>query len=92
PFTPERIKEIKDQEEEARKNQSLRSVLETPSRDFIITSNGTKVPVVDLEGKTVGLYFILSTFRKSSDFTGILVKVYNELKAKEDNFEIVMIP
>nr|XP_043606597.1 probable nucleoredoxin 1 [Erigeron canadensis] len=92
PFTPERVKEIKDQEAESRKNQSLRSILETPSRDFIITSNGNKVLIADLEGKTVGLYFILSTFKKSSDFTGTLVKVYNELKAKEDNFEIVMIP
>lgn len=48
--------------------------------------------VTDLEGKTVGLYFMLSTYKKSSDFTGTLVKVYNELKAKEENFEIVMIP
>ncbi|KAJ0631281.1 putative protein-disulfide reductase [Helianthus annuus] len=43
PFTPERVKEIKDQEEEARKNQTLRSLLETPSRDFVIKANGDKV-------------------------------------------------
>ncbi|KAI3812473.1 hypothetical protein L1987_17183 [Smallanthus sonchifolius] len=92
PFTPERVKEIKDQEEEAKKNQSLRSLLESPSRDFIIKANDNKVPVTELEGKTVGLYFILSTFKKSSDFTSTLVKVYNELKAKDCNFEIVMIP
>lgn len=35
---------------------------------------------------------MLSTFKKSSDFTGTLVKVYNELKAKDASFEIVMIP
>ncbi|GKA02355.1 probable nucleoredoxin 1 [Tanacetum coccineum] len=92
PFTPERVKEIKDQEEEARKNQSLRTILESPSRNYVITANGDKVFVTDLEGKTVGLYFMLSTYKKSSDFTGTLVKVYNELKAKEENFEIVMIP
>nr|GEX88054.1 probable nucleoredoxin 1 [Tanacetum cinerariifolium] len=92
PFTPERVKEIKDQEEEARKNQSLRTILESPSRNYVITANGDKVFITDLEGKTVGLYFMLSTYKKSSDFTGTLVKVYNELKAKEENFEIVMIP
>lgn len=35
---------------------------------------------------------MLSTFKKSSDFTVTLVKVYNELKAEDENFEIVMIP
>ncbi|XP_024993483.1 probable nucleoredoxin 1 [Cynara cardunculus var. scolymus] len=92
PFTPERVKEIKEQEEEARRNQSLRSILESPSRDFVITANGNKALVTNLEGKTVGLYFSLSSFKKSSDFTGTLVKTYNELKAKEENFEIIMIP
>ncbi|KAJ0631283.1 putative protein-disulfide reductase [Helianthus annuus] len=92
PFTPERVKEIKDQEEEARKNQTLRSLLETPSRDFVIKANGDKVPIAELEGKTVGIYFMLSTFKRSSDYTGTLVNVYDELKAKDSNFEIVMIP
>ncbi|KAI3728294.1 hypothetical protein L6452_16928 [Arctium lappa] len=92
PFTPERLKEIKEQEEEARRNQSLRSILESPSRDFVIAANGNKALVPDLEGKTIGLYFSMSSFKKSSDFTGTLVKVYNELKAKEEKFEVVMIP
>ncbi|PWA52700.1 C1-like protein [Artemisia annua] len=42
PFTPERVKEIKDQEEEARKNQSLRTILESPSRNYICTADGDK--------------------------------------------------
>lgn len=50
------------------------------------------MPVTELEGKTVGLYFILSTFKRSSDFTSTLVEAYNKLKAKDSNFEIVMIP
>ncbi|KAI3698480.1 hypothetical protein L2E82_42055 [Cichorium intybus] len=92
PFTPERVKEIKDQEEEARKNQSLKSILESPSRGFVISPNGKKVNITELEGKTVGLYFVLSSFKRSTDFTPTLVKVYNELKSKQENFEIVMIP
>jgi nucleoredoxin len=43
PFTQERIKELKDQEEAARRDQSLRSLLVFRSRDFVISSNGNKV-------------------------------------------------
>ena len=43
PFTSARIQELKDQEEEARRNQSLRSLLVSPSRDFVISSDGKKV-------------------------------------------------
>ena len=43
PFTPEKIKELKEQEEEARRNQSLRSILVSGARDFVISSNGNKV-------------------------------------------------
>ncbi|KAI6694821.1 hypothetical protein NL676_022531 [Syzygium grande] len=52
PFTPERIKELKEQEEAAKRNQSLTSLLVRESRDFIVTSDGKKVPVTELEGKT----------------------------------------
>ncbi|KAJ9549066.1 hypothetical protein OSB04_021609 [Centaurea solstitialis] len=48
-FTPERLKEIKEQEDEARKNQSLRSILESPSRNFLITTNGNKVKLFNEE-------------------------------------------
>lgn len=43
PFTQERIKELKDQEEAARRDQSLRSLLVFRSRDFVISPNGNKV-------------------------------------------------
>jgi nucleoredoxin len=43
PFTEERIKELKDQEEAARRNQSLGSLLVTRSRDFVISPNGNRV-------------------------------------------------
>lgn len=43
PFTQEKIKELKDQEEAVRRNQSLRSILVSRSRDFIISSDGRKV-------------------------------------------------
>jgi nucleoredoxin len=43
PFTSERVKELKDQEEEAKRNQSLRSLLVSRSRDFVISADGNKV-------------------------------------------------
>lgn len=43
PFTPERIKELKDKEEDARRNQMMRSILVHSSRDFVLSSDGNKV-------------------------------------------------
>lgn len=92
PFTQERVKELKEAEEEAIRNQSLKTILHTSSRDFVISADGKKVPVNDLEGKTVGLYFSMYTFGGSSEFTRKLLEVYQNLKDKKENFEIVMIP
>ncbi|XP_048132436.1 probable nucleoredoxin 1 [Rhodamnia argentea] len=92
PFTPERIKELKDQEEAARRNQSLTSLLVHGSRDFVVLSDGNKVPVTELEGKIVGLYFSLSTYKSCSDFSPKLREVYEKLKEKGESFEIVQIP
>lgn len=50
------------------------------------------MPVTELEGKTIGLHFSLSSFSGSVIFTEKLVKVYNELKEKGESFEIVTIP
>ncbi|GKA10667.1 probable nucleoredoxin 1 [Tanacetum coccineum] len=36
----------------ARENQSLRTILESPSRNYTITANGDKVNVNNLQGKT----------------------------------------
>lgn len=49
----------------------------------------TQIPVSELEGKTVGLYF--SVNRGCTDFTPQLVEVYEKLKAKGENFEVVLI-
>lgn len=43
PFSPERIQKLKEQEEEAKRNQSLKSLLVSQSRDYVITSDGKKV-------------------------------------------------
>ncbi|KAL0796873.1 hypothetical protein Bca101_068250 [Brassica carinata] len=38
----EKMKEIKEEEERARREQTLKSVLVTPSRNFVITRDGNK--------------------------------------------------
>ncbi|GKV22886.1 hypothetical protein SLEP1_g32703 [Rubroshorea leprosula] len=91
PFSAEKIKELKEQEEKARREQSLRSILVSPNCDFVISSDGNQVPVSELEGKTVGLYFAVSSYPPSVTFTPKLVEAYNKLKEQGESFEIVLI-
>ncbi|KAH6805225.1 DC1 domain-containing protein [Perilla frutescens var. frutescens] len=92
PFTSEHIEKLKEQEEEAKRNQSLKTLLVSHFRDYVITSDGKKVPVAELEGKTVGLYFLLATYNGCLAFNPKLIEVYKSLKEQGANFEIVMIP
>ncbi|KAH7857457.1 hypothetical protein Vadar_012932 [Vaccinium darrowii] len=92
PFTQERIKEIKDEEEKAKREQPLKFLLASRSRDFVISANGNKVPISELEGNTIGLYFAESSYRKCVKFTSKLIEVYDKLKANGEKFEVVMIP
>ncbi|XP_038876880.1 probable nucleoredoxin 1 isoform X2 [Benincasa hispida] len=91
PFTPEKITQLMNQELVARRNQSLRSILVSSSRDFVVTSKGEKVPVAELEGKVVGLYFSLFSYERCIAFTPKLVDAYEELKGMGERFEIVLI-
>ncbi|KAJ0038032.1 hypothetical protein Pint_22962 [Pistacia integerrima] len=91
PFTSEKIKEMKEEEKRAKTKQSLKSILVSKSRDFVISSDGKMISVSELEGKTVGLYFSVIYNKSCADFTPKLVKVYEELKEKGQGFEIVLI-
>ncbi|KAK9117164.1 hypothetical protein Sjap_016111 [Stephania japonica] len=91
PFTEERLKELKDEEERARREQSLRSLLVSTSRDFLVSSDGTQVPVASLEGKIVGLYFSASAYHPCVDFTEKLVEVHGELIKKGESFQVVLV-
>ncbi|WOL12154.1 putative nucleoredoxin 1 [Canna indica] len=91
PFTAERIQVLVEEEEAAKKNQTLRSLLISPSRDFVISKDKNKVPVLDLEGKIIGLYFLMSSFQPCIDFTKSLKEMYLKLKENGENFEIVLV-
>ncbi|XP_058080099.1 probable nucleoredoxin 1 [Magnolia sinica] len=91
PFTEERLEELREEEENEKKNQTLRSFLVSRSRDFLNSNDGNRVPVSDLEGKMVGLYFSLSSLKPCREFTTNLIEIYGQLKEREENFEIVLI-
>ncbi|XP_050206681.1 probable nucleoredoxin 1 [Mercurialis annua] len=91
PFTAERIKELKELEEEARRNQTLKSILAFESRDYVISSDGKKIPISELEGKTIGIYFSLSSYKSCVDFTSTLAEVYEKLKSNGEDFEVVFV-
>lgn len=46
PFTSERMEEFKEQEEVARREQSLKSILVSGSRDYVLDADGKKVILV----------------------------------------------
>ncbi|OIT33172.1 putative nucleoredoxin 1 [Nicotiana attenuata] len=92
PFTQERLNELKEQEETAKREQSLKSILESQSRNYVVAADGRKVPVAELEGKIVGLYFSMTSFEECELFTRKLINMYDKLKAQGENFEVVMIP
>lgn len=91
PFTPERIKQLKEEEEASRQNQTLKSLLVSASRDYVILNDDKKVPISEIEGKTVGLYFTVNSYPPCVEFTEKLVEIYNKLKEKGESFEVVMI-
>lgn len=91
PFTDERIHELKEEEERAKREQSLRSLLVNGSRDFLISADGVQVPVSELERKTVGLYFAMAAHKGCLSFTKRLMEVYEKLKEKGESFEVVFV-
>lgn len=91
PFTPEKIAQLKEEEEAAKENQNLKTLLVYGSRDYVISSDEKKVSVTELEGKMVGLYFSVGAYKPCADFTKKLAEVHKELKEKGENFEIVVL-
>lgn len=47
PFTKEKIKELKEQEERAKREESLKTILVSHSRDFVVSSKGEKVIIME---------------------------------------------
>ncbi|GMN41605.1 hypothetical protein TIFTF001_010834 [Ficus carica] len=91
PFTRERINFLKEEEEAAKRNQTLSSILVSHSRNYVVSNSGNQIPVSELEGKMIGLYFSVNAHDPCVEFTSTLVDVYNKLKEKGEKFEVVLI-
>lgn len=91
PFTPDRINELKEQEKAEKENQTIQSVLGTSTRDYLISNKGDKVPISELEGKYVGLCFLVDGFPPLAEFTEVLAKIYEKLKEVGEKFEVVAV-
>ncbi|XP_064966670.1 probable nucleoredoxin 1-2 [Musa acuminata AAA Group] len=92
PFTVNRLYEL---EAAAKKEQSLRSLLVSPSRDYLISNDGSKVAVSDLEGKIVAFYFwfnIPDKYGGPHKLTLVLAEIYRKLKEAGESFEVVLVP
>ncbi|XP_077253930.1 putative nucleoredoxin 2 [Tasmannia lanceolata] len=90
PFTLERITELEAEERANHASQTLEKLLLTNSRDYVIGQK-EQVPISYLVGKTVGLYFSAQWCPPCVKFTPRLVSVYNNLKEKEEDFEVVFL-
>ncbi|KAL6878463.1 hypothetical protein ACP4OV_012633 [Aristida adscensionis] len=91
PFTPERINELKEQEKAEKENQTIHSLLSSPSRDYLISNKGDKVPISELEGKYVGVCFVVNGYGPVDEFTALLSKIYEKLKEVGEKFEVVAV-
>ncbi|KAK1308634.1 putative nucleoredoxin 2 [Acorus calamus] len=76
---------------EASEEMGLSSLLSSPGRDFLISSDGSQIGIGELEGKTIGLYFSANWNTQCESFTPVLADVYNQLKADKSPFEVVYV-
>ncbi|KAG6487036.1 probable nucleoredoxin 1-2 [Zingiber officinale] len=90
PFTIEKMSKLIEETENAKKDQILRSVLVSPSRDYLIANDRSKVSVSNLEGKIVALYFSCNDC--CAEYTLVLTKIYRKLKEIGESFEVVLVP
>ncbi|KAK1403317.1 putative nucleoredoxin 1 [Heracleum sosnowskyi] len=91
PFTPKRFTELEEMDKAKREKQTLESILVSGVQDFVIAKDGVKVPVSDLVGKYILLYFSAHWCPPCRAFTPKLIEVYNKIKSKDSAFELIFI-
>ncbi|MCO5592449.1 hypothetical protein L7F22_046451 [Adiantum nelumboides] len=92
PFDHNRIMELQKGVEEKRANQTLQILLVHEGQDDLISSKDSKkVKVATLEGKIVALYFSAHWCPPCQKFTPVLASIYEQLRAKGEDFELVFI-
>ncbi|XP_039156553.1 probable nucleoredoxin 1 [Eucalyptus grandis] len=72
-------------------SHDVQSLLSSPNRDFLIRNNGDQIPVADLVGKTVLLYFSAHWCPPCRAFLPVLTEAYEKIKATDNAFELIFI-
>ncbi|KAL0004230.1 hypothetical protein SO802_011791 [Lithocarpus litseifolius] len=90
----EEFKDVAKEDKSDTTDQSLRSALLSCSCDFLMSYNQKMVPISELERKFVGLCFFSSSYKtyKKYDLYCEVINLYEYLKKKEVNLEIVLVP
>ncbi|KAI3408326.1 uncharacterized protein J3R85_020317 [Psidium guajava] len=91
PFTPEKLAELEELRKKREESQTLESILVSADRDFVIGKEGNKIPVSDLVGKTVLLYFSAHWCPPCRAFLPVLTEAYEKIKANDNAFEVIFI-
>uniref|UniRef100_A0A164UNZ2 protein-disulfide reductase n=1 Tax=Daucus carota subsp. sativus TaxID=79200 RepID=A0A164UNZ2_DAUCS len=90
PFTDERIKFLKAQVAATVQQPSIKSLLASPKRDYVISNTRDKVPVDTLEEKVVALYFFEEGITDNWHTESIKM-AYEEFRQNKSSFEVVLI-
>ncbi|BAS84630.1 Os03g0405500, partial [Oryza sativa Japonica Group] len=91
PFTAEKMEILAEKAKAKAELQTLESLLVIGDLDFVLGKDGAKVPVSELVGKTVLLYFSAKWCGPCRAFLPKLVDEYNKIKEKHNDFEIIFI-
>ncbi|KAL6541947.1 hypothetical protein OROGR_011433 [Orobanche gracilis] len=90
PFSDERINYLKSEDDRISKQPSLKELLASPQRDYLISNKGDEVPIHTLEDKVVALYFYEEGVT-NKNITLELKTVYGKLAENNKKFEVVLI-
>ncbi|KAJ3698049.1 hypothetical protein LUZ61_001754 [Rhynchospora tenuis] len=91
PFSKEKLRIMEEIEKTNMELQTLKSLLISRDLDYLVRRDREKVPVLDLVGKTVLLYFSAEWSQSCREFQPKLISYYDEIKRKYPPFEIVFI-
>lgn len=92
PFSDKRVSYLEQQDKKALHCPSITRLLTSPGHDHVINCDNKEVPVKDLQGKTVALYFYQDCHQSFQWFTKKLKDAYDDLMpAKKGEFEVVLV-
>ncbi|KAL6501168.1 hypothetical protein OROHE_025031 [Orobanche hederae] len=89
PFSDKRLKLLRTEDYAATQQPSLKTLLGSPQRDYVISNKGDKVPIHTFEDKVVALYFYHPDFPDL--ITEELKSSYEEFAKIKKIFEVVLI-